>query len=387
MNKYQIKITGKNTSYFIRELIKRKINIYDLENNYKEAYIVIDTKDYAKIKEIKTSYKIEIVKRLGPVKYKYLIKKNYFFVIGFILAIFLNIFLSNIIFDVKVVHTNKDIVSLVRNDLAYYGLKKYHFVKNDKYIDSLVDKILHKEVSNIEWLEIQRKGTKYIVQVEQRKKNKPISACKMRNVVAKKAARILEIEATSGEVAVKINDYVEKGDVLISGLIHNKEDIVAKRCASGKVYGEVWYKVKMNFPVNYQEKIKMNEYTYGLEINIFSKHLNIFNKYKTFIKESHPLVLSSLLPVNINFTKYIKTKVIKKTYTLKDIDKEALSKASKTLLNRLPTKSKVISKKVLKKVRKGSRIEVEVFVKVKEDITAYQDISNLNIEQNKEEKE
>ena len=84
MSKYQIKIIGKNPNYFIKELLKRKINIYDLKQSAKEVLLIIDTTDYAKIKEIKTSYKIEIVKILGPQKYKYLIKKNIFFVIKFI---------------------------------------------------------------------------------------------------------------------------------------------------------------------------------------------------------------------------------------------------------------------------------------------------------------
>ena len=109
MSKYKIKITGKNPSYFIKELIKRKINIYDLKTTSREIFIIIDISDYTKIKEIKTSYKIEIIERIGPVKYKYLIKKNYLFCCAFLLAILLNIFLSNIIFEVKIVHTNKEI--------------------------------------------------------------------------------------------------------------------------------------------------------------------------------------------------------------------------------------------------------------------------------------
>ena len=379
MSKYKIKITGKNPSYFIKELIKRKINIYDLKTTSREIFIIIDISDYTKIKEIKTSYKIEIIERIGPVKYKYLIKKNYLFCCAFLLAILLNIFLSNIIFEVKIVHTNKEIISLIRNDLNYYGLKKFTFVRSHQKIEKLVEKILQKEQNDIEWMEIERKGTKYIVQVEQRKKNKPQEKCPNRNIVAKKAARILEIHANSGEVAVKINDYVDKNSVLISGLIHNKENIVAKRCASGIVFGEVWYKIDLNFPLNYYEEIKTNKSKYGLEINIFSRNINLLNNYKTYIKESTPLIINRLLPVNINFTKYYETKVISKNYSLKNIDKEALEKAEKTLLTKLPVKASILSKKVLKKVKMGSRIEVEVFIKAKEDITAYQDISNIDI--------
>lgn len=380
MSKYKIKITGKNPNYFVRELIKRKINIYDLKAKSKEVYIIIDINDYSKIKEIKTSYKIEIVERIGPTKYKYLIKKNYIFCLFFLGAIFLNIFLSNIIFSVDIVHTNKDIIDIIKNDLDYYGLKKYHFVMSYEKCEKLVKKILKKEANDIEWLEIERQGTKYIVQIEQRKKNKPVNNCQARNIVAKKAARILEIKATSGEVVVKINDYVEKNATLISGFIHNKETIVSKRCAEGDVYGEVWYKVNLDFPVKYKEVIKTNNERYGFFINIFSRKINLFNKYKTYVKKDIPLISNSLLPVNINFTKYIETKVTNKDYNLKDIDKEALEKAEKTLKDELDEDATIISKKVLKKVKNNSRIVVEVFVKVKENITDYQDISKITIE-------
>lgn len=381
MSKYKIRITGKNPHYFIRELIKRKINIYDLKESSREIIIVINVLDYTKLKEIKTSYKIEIIERLGPTKYKYFIKKNIYFCIFFILTLLMIVFLSNVIFSVEINHSNKDIISIVKTDLDFYGLKKYHFVMSYNKTEDLVKKILRKEKNDIEWLEIERKGTKYIVQVEQRKKNKEEKKCQAQNVIEKKAARILQINATSGEVKVKINDYVEKNATLISGLIYNKENVVAKRCAWGEVFGEVWYKVKVDFPINYKEEIKTNRSTYGFSINLFSRDITFFNNYKTFIKEQIPLISNTILPIGISFTKFYETKVTKKNYSLESIDKEAIKKASKALEDKLPDNAVVISKKVLKKAKNNSRIEVEVFIKVKEDITKYQDISNINIEE------
>ena len=37
-------------------------------------------------------------------------------------------------------------------------------------------------------------------------------------------------------------------------------------------------------------------------------------------------------------------------------------------------------KKVLKKTSKNSKIEVEIFISTEENITAYQDITNINID-------
>ncbi len=43
-----------------------------------------------------------------------------------------------------------------------------------------------------------------------------------RSIVAKKKGRITRIEADYGEVTAKKNDVVEKGDIIISGLIKIK---------------------------------------------------------------------------------------------------------------------------------------------------------------------
>ncbi len=380
-NKYLIKITGKNTTYFLKELIKRHINIYDLKQSFKEMYLIIDTKDYDKITSIKTSYKIEIVNRIGINKYLYLFKKNIIFILSFLLSLLFIIFLSTLIFEVDILHSNKDLVQIISNDLKYYGIKKYHFKTSYNNKEKIIKAILQKEKDDLEWLEIEEVGTKYIVQVEQRKKNAPTTKCVAQNIIAKKDARILEIQATSGEVVVKKNDYVKKGTVLISGLIYNKENIVSKRCATGHVYGEVWYKVIVSLPKYYQEETLTGKSNYGLEFNILGYNYNLFSNYKTAKKKRFNLIIDNLLPITISFTHFYETKVLKKNYTLTNVNQDATSLAEKRLLNQLKKEDTILTKKVLKKDQNNSKINVEVFFKVKEDITAYQDLSKINIDE------
>lgn len=62
-------------------------------------------------------------------------------------------------------------------------------------------------------------------------------------------------------------------------------------------------------------------------------------------------------------------------------DEEAIKLATKKIEKQLKKDDEIISKKVLKKNDFHSKIKVEVFFKIKEDITTYQDISKLNIEE------
>ena len=380
-NRIKISIEGKNPSYFLKEIIKRNINIYRVEKNHKSLKIIIDYQSLDDIMKIKTTYKIRIVERFGLIKFKFLLKKYSIFLSFIIMGIILNLILSNLIFKIEVEHSNKEIVNIVSKDLNELGLKKYHFKVSYSKKEEIKKKLLSKEKDLLEWVEIEEKGTKYIIKVEQRKKNKKETKCNPRHITAKKNALIKEIQADSGEIVKKKNDYVTKGETLISGLIYNKEDVVSKRCASGKVYGEVWYTVTVSLPKHYTEKSLTSKKKYGLSLKTLKNEYNFLNKFQTFQKDEYNIIESKIIPLKFSLAKYTKTKEQTKNITMTNADEEAIKLATKKIEKKKKKDDEIISKKVLKKNDFHSKIKVEVFFKIKEDITTYQDISKLNIEE------
>ena len=380
-NRIKISIEGKNPSYFLKEIIKRNINIYRVEKNHKSLKIIIDYQSLDDIMKIKTTYKIRIVERFGLIKFKFLLKKYSIFLSFILMGIILNLILSNLIFKIEVEHSNKEIVKIVSKDLNELGLKKYHFKVSYSKKEEIKKKLLSKEKDLLEWVEIEEKGTKYIIKVEQRKKNKKETKCNPRHITAKKNALIKEIQADSGEIVKKKNDYVTKGETLISGLIYNKEDVVSKRCASGKVYGEVWYTVTVSLPKHYTEKSLTSKKKYGLSLKTLKNEYNFLNKFQTFQKDEYNIIESKIIPLKLSLAKYTKTKEQTKNITMTNADEEAIKLATKKIEKQLKKDDEIISKKVLKKNDFHSKIKVEVFFKIKEDITTYQDISKLNIEE------
>lgn len=380
-NKIKLSITGKNPTYFLKEIIKRKINVYKVEKDHKQLKVIIEYRDLEEIMNIKTIYKIKIVERYGLSKYKFLLKKYALFLFFITMGIVLNIILSNIIFNIEVIHSNKELVNTVQKDLKELGLRKYHLKITYSEKEKIKEKLLAKEKDLLEWVEIEEKGTKYIVKVEQRKKNNLQKKCNYRHIISKKNALIYEIEASSGEIVKKKNDYITKGEIIVSGLIHNKEDIVSKRCAIGKVYGEVWYTATVSLPKKMPTKKLTSDKTYGLSIKTLKKEYNFLNKFSTYQKKEYNIIESEILPINISIAKYIKTKETIKNLTIKTAEEKALEIATKEITKKLTKDEEILSKKVLKKTEINSKIKVEVFFKVKENITAYQDITDLNIEE------
>lgn len=374
MSKYKLSIKGKNPDYFLRKIIERKVSIYDLEKKYNEIFITVDVEGYKKIKKIKTSYEVTVLDVMGILKVKEIFNKYFVFFSFFCLGIFLIMFLSNLIFDIEVVHSNKYIRDIVYKDLKKYGIDRLRFKVSFNEKEKIIEDILKLEKNDLEWLEIEEVGTKYIVKVEQRKKNKESVDCSNRNIVAKKNATILEISADQGEIVKKKLDYVLKGEVVISGAIHNKDDVVSNKCAIGKVFGEVWYKVNVELPMEYHEINLTGKSRYQLEANFLDKKLILFNGFNTYKKNNIFTFRNYLLPINISFAEYFETTEKHYTYTLNNCNGKALNIAEERLLSQLGTEDEILTKKVLKKEIKKSKIIVEVFIKVKEDITSYQNI-------------
>ena len=381
INKVKVLITGKNINYFLKNIISKEINIYLIDKYKDKLFIIIDYSDYLKLLDMKTTYKIKLIERYGINKYKYLLNKYLIFIIFIVLGIIINIFLSNIIFKVEVNHPNKKLVKVIKKDLSKYGIKKYHFKVTYKDKELIKDKILSLEKDKIEWLEIENIGTKYIIKVEERKLNKKESICNPRNIVAKKKAIIMEIKSSSGEIVKKKNDYVEKDEVIISGLIHNKVKIVSKRCSIGSVYGETWYNVVVSVPKYNKKEVLLKDKTYSLYIKLFKNNLDTNKKLRTYKKSEYNIIESRIIPIKIGLLKKRKIKVIKNKYKDIDIEKIAINESLKVINKKLKKDESIISKKTLKKTEKNSKIEVDVFYKIKENITSYVDISNLSIEE------
>ena len=381
INRVEIIIIGKNPDYLLKEIIKRNINIYNLDKTSKDIRLIIDYKDYLIIKKMKTTYKIKIINRYGLSKIKYITKTYKITILSILIGIIISIILSKLILEIKVESPNKNIIKIINKDLKETNIKKYRFKVSYKEKERIKEYLLNKEKDKLEWLEIIEKGNTYIIKVEERKLNKKEEKCEFRHIVSKKNAIITKINSSSGEIIKKINDYVEKNEIIISGFIHNKDTIVSKRCSIGNVYGETWYKMYLSIPKEIKEVKLTNNTKYRLDINILNKDYIINNKYKTFIKNEYNIIDSKIIPLKIGVSKLTETKENISNYNINNIDKYALKISEKEMKKRLNKDSKILTKKILKKKEKNSKIIIEVFLGVEEDITDYIDITDINIDE------
>lgn len=375
MNSYvTIEITGKDVKRFVKSLYKRSIKFYYLDISKGKAVATVSYQDYLKIKEIKTIYKIHIINYKGLIKIKQLFSTYKVFVFSVILGLFLLYILSNMIFEVKVIHDKQDIRAFVGEKLNDLGIKRFKFVKTFEENEKIVNEILTKNRDKIEWLEIERIGCKYIIRVEERKVKQEDTSTSPRDVVAKKKGMIVSITASHGEVVKKVNDYVDIGEVIISGTIKNKDTIKDYVRADGQVFAEVWYHALVEVPYLYQEVTLTGKKNKVVSFKFLNRDIRLFSDFKT--KEDKTLfnLSNPLIPISISLIEEKESHVEDSIYSEDVAILKALEIAREKLKSNLGKDDEIIYEKYLKKTEEDSKIIVDMFFKVKEDITSYLEI-------------
>ena len=382
-SKIKINIKGRKIERFIKRLADNKINIYNMEMiNRNEANIVILKSDYLKVLNIKSIYEFNIVGGTGMIKIRKTLKLNSLILVFLVIGIIVLQILSRMIFSIEVVHTDKSIRNKMLSELENYGLKIHAFKKSYDEVQKIKEQILTNHKDDIEWLEIENIGTKYIVRLEERKIKNNEESNEKRHVIASKNAIIKKIEAENGEIVKEINSYVNAGDIIISGNITLNEQVKNTVSASGHVYGEVWYKVKVDYPLAYSEKHETGNSQKRLVFNFLNKSYELgFKKYEDKNVYSKTLLKHIFLPISLTYDNQRELIVIDEVYTIEQAIKKAEERAYAEINSKLNDKEKILSSKNLKVDVNDSKIELEVFFTVYEDITEYQKIEENIVEE------
>lgn len=378
----KIKVTGRNINNFLKRLINNNINIEKvIPISHKEIDLIINYQDLDKVLKLKTIYNIKIVRYYGKLRIIKRIKKDIFILSSLLISLLLIYTLSNVIFKVEVIHSNKNIIKLVTKELEDNGIKKYKFVKNYQEIEKIKNKILEENKDTLEWLEIIREGTKYTIRVEERIINNKPKDNKIYNIVASKNAVIKNIYAESGEKIRSINTYVKKGDIIISSDITLPNNEKISKTASGKVQGEVWYNINIEYPYQYHEIKYTGNKKKVLVLNLLNKRISFFDfhKYKTFNRNIKYIFNNNITPISLIYEDEYETNIINEVYDYNTAKEKAITKAKDKILKKYPNIKDITNIKIIKEEDKKNKISLNLFVTCLEDITEYQEVNN-NIE-------
>ncbi|MGN1380284.1 MAG: sporulation protein YqfD [Bacilli bacterium] len=362
MNKRIYLEVSNELNRFIKKCIDNNINLYNISYKKDKIIVLIDVKDYLKIKRLNYYSKIRVVKYDGLLNIKKIIKDNMFYILVIFLSFIWMNLLTNYIVDIKIIHSNSGIRRLLKEELDKNNIKKFSLAYSFEELDNITKKILADNKNNLEWVSIKKDGMKYIVRAEERIiKNEEVSD-KPRDIVASKDAYITKVISSKGNVLVRQGEYVKKGTVLISGKITLYEDVKGVTSASGSVYGNVWYECAVEIP----NEISSERLTGGKRYNLnVGNKILLRNKYQNFRQKNIREI--KIFGLKIKFYREEEVEIIK----TKTDDEYALNRLKEEFDKKLNGKGVIIYQKVLKKEENNSTIKYRVFIITNELINAY----------------
>ena len=363
-----VRIKTPNKTHLLLKLNKLNVDIKAIK--YEPDYLKFEilASDLKKVKKYLISYQVEILDETGVYKLKQELKKNNLFITGIIFAVFVFFILSNLIVKINIIHEDATLRELINESLQEEGVTTLSFKKSYDEYERIIESIKEELKDRIEWLEIDVEGMILNVRVEERIMNnyeKDYSTC---HIVASKSGIIKSITTQKGVAEVSINDYVEKGDILINGSIKLNEEVKENVCASGSVYAEVWYNVSATVPMTENKEIDTGKMRYNLMIKKNNQETVILKSRVGPEKRVENIFLFNFFGWEIYFQKEYEIVVEREQFTEKEATAKAVNLIHQQLELKLDNFESIIEEKVLQNNAKNNNIYIDMFVAVKEQI-------------------
>ncbi|KPH75875.1 MULTISPECIES: sporulation protein YqfD [Bacillaceae] len=388
-----ILVKGNYPELFFQECTKKGITVWNIRKVEQDACEGnVRLKDISHLRLIirGTHYKLTFINKKGyPFIFNRFIKKR-----PLLLAIFLSVllafFLSNILWKVEITGVPKDIEEKIIKQLDEYGIHRGAWMFS---IDqpNLIQQKLVEDVPELLWVGVNQRGTTYSLEgvekliVKEEEKQGP------RNLIATKKGVIKKMYVAKGLPMVQVNDYVEPGDLLVSGKISSndqeeesekeKEKKVNYVAAEGEITAETWYEVKVASPIEYSyEELTGNKETkYYIQIADFKFPVWGFGdpEYEQIHYDTKVSSINFLkweLPIKIVDTVLSEKVYYKGERTKEEAIQTGMEQARSELLLKLGKDAKIMSEKVLHERMENGKVKMNIIFTVEENIARVQPI-------------
>lgn len=224
-----IRLGGDYLERFFNMCRTHGIYLWNIKRENETCVCEVCAGDFRKLVPFlkKTGTRAKVVKKSGMPFYFPFIKKRIIFFAGVAACLLMLHFVTDYVWAVEYVGnlqiSDDEMTDFLQDENIHYGVRKDSINCEEK------EKRLRSRFANVTWTSIYFEGTKLYVEVKENEKTEPAeTAVRGTDIVADEAGVITSIITRNGVPMVKAGDRVEKGDVLVSGLvpIYNEEKLV-----------------------------------------------------------------------------------------------------------------------------------------------------------------
>ena len=343
-----IKIIGLNPEKFINILINMQSRFWGVKkiSETSDLHIKMPARFYKNevFDEIsaKTHLTYEIISKRGLRFFLERHKHRLGIYMGVIIGVALIYISTFFIWEVKVVksdyNNNEEIIEI----LEKLGCKE-GVLKKSLDILQLQNKAVLTSNGKITWIAINIKGTIANVEIKKREDSTKVNDYKTPvNIVASKSGKIIYIETYDGEKIAAADNSIQKGGLLISGVVNSDTLGMRIEHAAGKVLAETTRTIEIAIPLVSTGKYYTETIINKKSLSVFGKNLNLYLKNDIFIKkydkikETKNITLFNaiILPIKIStsiYKEFVTENIKIDEKTAKDI---AISKINSIIDNR-----------------------------------------------------
>lgn len=378
----KVKAYGRGTERLINMLTRRGLHIWDVKRVGSESLIFhMDFREISKLRQVvrKSDCKVRFLQGRGvPFLMKRIMKNSGFLagLIAFLLCIFV---LSNMVWGIEVKDAKPETEHAIRKELDKMGVKigKMQLLVDD--VDT-IQRNLNDRIGVLTWVGVELKGTTYHFRVVEKRQPKEVEKTSPQNLVASKKAIITDMYVKKGQSKVNVNDYVSKGQLLVSGLI-GKEEKPQIVSAQGTVKGQTWYKARVEVPLKTNFSVYNGNETSKHYLKVEHVSLPIWGfkdpDYKKQEKEitDRPIhFLQWELPISYKVVTLRSKDDIVRNYTKEEAVKEGKKMARADLRKQLEDEDEIVGEKVLHESMENGKVKLSIHYQVIENIAVGQPI-------------
>ncbi|MBM7543199.1 sporulation protein YqfD [Amphibacillus cookii] len=381
-----IKVKGHYPERFFDLCTRHQINGWSIKKiSNTECLGDINLSDLKKVRQLrrKTRYKLSFVSKKGMPFLFTQLRRMKVLVVCFCLAFLIFIYLSQSIWMINIDGIPVEIEKQIRQSLDEYGVKKG---KLKLFIESSSDIQLRllADYPNLLWVGIKQDGIIYQLDVVPKRQVNEEESKSRKHLYAKKDGVISEMFVAKGRPLVEINDYVKKGQLLVTGELNQNdededkdEDKGSKELSTveAEIYATTWYESKLNIPLvgQYQTETGNQSKKYSLQIGNFQLPFwgfwsNDFELQQVETTLYKPSIGSWQLPIALSVDQHREMLNAEINRTEEEATEIGIVQARKNLLNELGESAEIINEKILHQSIENGKVNLHVYFTVKEDI-------------------
>lgn len=217
----RVRLTGRSPERFFNLCRSSKILLWNIACEKEEYWFFLLLPDFYRIRPFarKAGVRVRIQEKLGLPFFLYRNRKRKLFAVGaasfFLLLFVLSRFIWNISFSGNLLFTDDMLTGQLREIGVCYGMPK-RGVDCDR-----IEEELRSRCSRIVWVSAHVSGTRLQIRIRENETADgiPLREESPRNLVAETAGTVVSILVRAGKAVVQPGDEVEKGQILVEGML------------------------------------------------------------------------------------------------------------------------------------------------------------------------